>query len=217
MAGQGSGAKNAGAKFERDTAKILGAWWGFPFHRTPGSGSLHWSKSNNVAGDIVTPPEANCPYSIECKHHNSEWTLENAMMNTGDIKHWWSQCVSDALSVDKVPMLIFKRNRSKTFVALPYSSKLERYVSKSNTKLIPYMTTQIEYKDNLGRLNRYLVLILTQEAMVETPKETFVSISVHKDWKDWVKDSRISADYVEEDHIAEEDYSHSIDNLLSGL
>lgn len=212
MAKQGSGARNKGSKFERDTAKYLSEWWGYEFHRTPGSGSLHWSSSNNVAGDIVTPLEANFPYVVECKDHNDEWTLESVVLNQRNIKHWWNQVVDDALSVGRVPMLIFKRNRSSTFIMLPYNERLDAELAKQQTN---FMITYVSYKDMQDRENRFKVIVFTKEDLKTLGKLFFTTLYPNKNWADA---SRATVDYAEEQKaISPSDYTGIIDDLLSDI
>jgi hypothetical protein len=108
--------REKGAGFERQVAKLLSAWWGVEFHRTPQSGGLHWQKDNRVAGDIVAPVEIAVifPFSIECKKHE-DWNFEQVIKGTGEIPSWWNQCVNDANNTGKIPLLIFTKNFSPIY------------------------------------------------------------------------------------------------------
>lgn len=103
-----------GQSFERVVAKILSTWWGEEFHRTPSSGGLHWKRDNRVTGDVVTPENSNFPFSIECKKVEG-WNFEQLLKDTGEISNWWNQCFRDSNEVDKIPLLIFSKNRSPIY------------------------------------------------------------------------------------------------------
>lgn len=153
--------------FELETAKNLSKWWGHDFHRSPASGGLHWAGSNNVAGDIVAPLEANFPFVVECKNRE-EWTLENLFLNNKDIKNWWAQVVGDAKETGKVPMLIYTRNHAKTFVTLPYNVPTIIDLELEEQSL---MVSNITYEDEYGDIHTYKTFTTVLEAVTSiTPK-----------------------------------------------
>lgn len=123
MAKKGINGRAKGAKFELETAKGISAWWGTKFHRTPGSGGLHWKSDNRVTGDITPGSDAveDFPFSVECKKVE-DWNFEQIIKGVGEVRDWWSQCHADALTVDKVPLLIFTKNRSPSYYMMPYRS-----------------------------------------------------------------------------------------------
>lgn len=208
MASQGSGARTKGSNFERKTAKSFGGWWNAEFHRTPGSGSLHWSSSNNVAGDVVTPTEANFPFVIECKDHKDNWTLESVVLNKSDVKNWWAQVVNDAISVNKVPMLVFKRNRSDIFIMLPYNTTLFTYLEENT---IDCMITYVQFKSLNGEFIRYKVIVFTQPNLFLF-KKNFTRTIYHSDWK---SESLITKDAYKE--IDKSEYDHIVGSLIDKL
>ncbi len=121
MASRGKGSKQKGSGYERRIAKILGEWWGEPFRRTPNSGG--WDKqvddgSVMATGDIIPPHGSAWPFSVECKNQEG-WTLE-AIMSGRCVRFlkWWEQCRKDARTVEKLPLLIFTRNRQPDFAAI---------------------------------------------------------------------------------------------------
>lgn len=115
--------KQKGSDFERKVAKLLQKWSGYEFHRTPGSGSLHWENDKRVVSDIVPSTELkNWKFSIECKKvEKSQWEFSNLLDGTSMVlKSHWKQCYDDAKSEGLLPMLIFSKNRRSIFVMLPY-------------------------------------------------------------------------------------------------
>ena len=114
-------------EYERTIAKALSAWWGFEFRRTPSSGA--WSTqgrvfagkpvaSNDFHGDIVAPPEAHFPFSVECKCYQTVDLYLALYSREGVLFNWWEQSMHDAQRVKKWPMLVFKGNNKKPLVAV---------------------------------------------------------------------------------------------------
>jgi hypothetical protein len=101
-------------------AKLLGNWWGHPFRRTPGSGG--WAASGHRAsqsfhGDIVAPPEAKFPFSVEIKSYKSV-DLYLSLYGTPMLYSFWEQCKTDANRVHKRPMLIMKEDYKDALMAI---------------------------------------------------------------------------------------------------
>lgn len=105
--------RGKGARGERQVAKEFASWWGSDFARTPMSGGFHTRKFRqewNAEGDLVTPDES-FPFSIECKWHEG-WTLDKLITASDkcEIWSWWQQALDQAENINKIPMLVFKRN-----------------------------------------------------------------------------------------------------------
>lgn len=111
--------REKGKSFELKVSRILSEWWGMDFRRTPNSGGFHWRNDHRVAGDIIPPPGAKFPFTVECKKHES-WDFEQIVKNTGDVEKFWQQACSDAERVQLKPMLIFSKNRSPDYVMMFY-------------------------------------------------------------------------------------------------
>jgi len=111
--------KAKGSAYEQKIANRLSSEFGVEFRRVPLSGAIDYLK-----GDIWTPHDtAWWPYAVECKHYKDiEWN--NLLTSrTTDILQFWRQAVREAEVMKKKPLLIFRWNRSKDFVA--YSDDLE--------------------------------------------------------------------------------------------
>lgn len=176
-------------------AKALGAWWGEDFHRTPGSGGLHWSAGHNVAGDITVPDHSGFPFVVECKNQEGGWTLESVMLDKHTIKDWYAQVVEDARRVNKVPMLIFTRNYADEFVMMPYNE--DNYKSFQEAKQ-PVMRTSVEYEVEISNsTERFDVMITTVEGLTSFEPEFYNPSNL----LDWDEVTRLSDDIedVEED------------------
>lgn len=198
--------KNKGDTFERKTAKILGDWWGSKFSRTPQSGGAHWLADNNAVGDIVTPPHAGFPLVIECKHRES-WTLDNVFLNNKEPHTWWAQVVGDSNRVDKVPCLIFTRNRAKIFVALPY---VETIYEDVRHKSEPVMRTDFII-ENIRKDKLYFdVIVMTIDTLTDfTPSY----IKYHYDDFNLEPYRTVESETTEEN----KDEDKAIDNIMDRI
>lgn len=108
--------RNKGQRGERKVAEIISDWWGADFTRTPSSGGFRTKEFReewNAEGDLVTPDE-DFPFSVECKWQEG-WTFDE-MLTAPRCKPWlWWEQTLDQTTVNKMPLLIFKRNRKPWF------------------------------------------------------------------------------------------------------
>ncbi|WAB24988.1 hypothetical protein M3_0037 [Lysinibacillus phage vB_LfM_LysYB1] len=154
-----------GAGFERVAAKLLTEWWGAEFHRTPASGGLHWKRDNRVAGDIVAPAEAtDYPFSNECKKVEG-WNFEQIIKGTGLVTDWWSQCCRDASETDKIPLLLFSKNRSPIY----YMVHQEHHIKIVDLPNRNYFITTFELEDK-----EHCVAIGMFDDLLSIPKASIV-------------------------------------------
>lgn len=116
--------KAKGSAYEQKIADLLSKEFNKEFRRVPLSGSIDYLK-----GDIWTPHDtAWWPYCIECKHYKEiEWN--NLLTSkTTNIFGFWTQTLREAETMNKKPLLIFRWNRSKDFVAYADDIKVENFV-----------------------------------------------------------------------------------------
>lgn len=108
-----SASKLKGSAYESKIVKILRQELGLDFHRTPHSGALSYFKS-----DIFLPSDtAGFRFNIECKHYAEiEWNNLLTAKST-EIHQFWEQAKTQADTMSKSPLLIFRWNRSSDFVA----------------------------------------------------------------------------------------------------
>lgn len=104
--------KNKGSAFEREVAKALTKWTGHDFHRTPGSGALHWKNDARVVSDIVPPQDfPEWRISVECKCYSKQtYTCDFQSLLDESSTMWkhWEQAVIDAKRESLTPFLITK-------------------------------------------------------------------------------------------------------------
>lgn len=123
-----SRAKGARAELQiRDKLRDL---TGHKFERTPSSGAL--SPALMMKGDLFIP-NVNNLYSIEVKHYeNDQFTTSIYSAKEPTLFKWWDQAIRQANQTSKKPLLIFKHDRSKNFVAfkdMPDKDFLYTYIN----------------------------------------------------------------------------------------
>lgn len=96
----------------RDTLRKL---TGLPFERTPLSGAL--DAKHGLKSDLYIPNEKNF-YAIEVKHYADDH-LDSRLLTGKDpqLLDFWKQTLRQAEETNKKPLLVFKFDRSKIFVA----------------------------------------------------------------------------------------------------
>jgi hypothetical protein len=109
------GGRAKGSVFERKVAKIFADWSGSDVNRTPLSGGWAKNAKHGVKNDLIST-DPNFPFGVECKHQE-KWLVEELLYNKVKIFEWWKQ-VTEETPKDKIPLLVFHRNRSETFAML---------------------------------------------------------------------------------------------------
>lgn len=104
-----------GAKAETDAKNILKKYTGLGWERTPGSGAL--DEKHMLKGDLYCPGKENL-YCVEVKHYEDDHLTSQLLTSKNpQLIQWWEQAVRQGIQVGRKPLLIFKHNRSKMFVA----------------------------------------------------------------------------------------------------
>lgn len=131
-----------GAGFEGKVAKALSAALPLTFIRSPGSGARvggqNFEKFGAMFGadamklfvaDVVPTNERDVGYtfkwSIECKFYAQVETFSNLFMGNSNVYKWFEESVIDAAKVNKKPILIWKWNQTKIFVAIEDTGDLD--------------------------------------------------------------------------------------------
>lgn len=104
-----------GARTETTVRDILRKHTGLQWERVPGSGAL--DEKHGLKGDLYIPNERN-RYAVEVKGY-AEDHLTSAVLSSKSpqLIQFWEQAVRQSRQVNKEPILIFKYDRSKVFVA----------------------------------------------------------------------------------------------------
>ena len=104
-----------GSKAETVIRDALRKATGLSWERTPGSGAL--DPKHKLKGDLYVPDAANL-YCVECKHYADDHLTSKVLTDKSpQLLEWWAQAVRQGEQVGRKPLLIFKFDRSKLFVA----------------------------------------------------------------------------------------------------
>jgi hypothetical protein len=116
--------KAKGSAFEAKIAERFTKEFGKDFKRVPLSGALEWMK-----GDIICIQDtAWFPYTIECKHY-AELDWNNLLTaKSNDMYSFWHQTMREAAVMKKKPLLIFRWDRSKDYVAFEDNIVVTSYI-----------------------------------------------------------------------------------------
>ncbi len=104
--------------------KLTGLMW----ERTPLSGAL--DAKHKMKGDVYVP-EVNTKFCVEVKHYADDHISTKLLTTKSVFYDWWAQTVREAEQMGKAPLLIFKHNRSKWFVA---SKSTDLYLSIADSE-----------------------------------------------------------------------------------
>lgn len=111
------------------------------WERVPNSGALR--AEHGLKGDLYIPQNNNI-FCVEIKHYKDDQITSKLLSGKNPIfMEWWDQTIREAGEVKKIPLLIFKYDRSKWFAAFEklnfqYSHKeLSRYIvlNDDNSKI----------------------------------------------------------------------------------
>jgi hypothetical protein len=107
--------RQKGARTETLARDMLRKHTGLNWERVPGSGAL--DPKHLLKGDLYVPGSTN-RFCVEVKGYADDH-INSGLLTHKDpqLLEWWKQTQRQALQVDKLPLLIFKYDRSKLFVA----------------------------------------------------------------------------------------------------
>jgi Holliday junction resolvase len=119
--------RDKGSRGEYLVRDLLREHTGLGFERVPLSGALAYLK-----GDIYIPNRHN-RYCIECKFYEESALNDKILTNkSNNLIKWWAKIVEQATNQKQEPLLLFKYNRSKIFVAtqeLPTNTNNYLYIA----------------------------------------------------------------------------------------
>jgi hypothetical protein len=121
--------KRKGNRFERRCAALLAEFTGEPFRRIPSSGAFNKFGGVKVAeyvfsGDTICD-RAGLQFSIEAKNQKAfSFVALLKDPNKAEFSKWWRQCVEDAVSVKRLPMLMFKPDTQEDFVCITEEGRI---------------------------------------------------------------------------------------------
>jgi hypothetical protein len=116
--------KTKGRSFEYVVRDLFTESFNTQFERVPLSGALSYLK-----GDVYAPWKPDFPWCIEAKHHkevpwNNVLTAKSALL-----LDFWRQTTREAAVMKKLPLLIYRWDRSKNYVCwLDEDINIQNYV-----------------------------------------------------------------------------------------
>jgi hypothetical protein len=118
-------ARAKGARTETTVRDLLKKHTGLGWERVPGSGAL--DPKHLLKGDLYVPGRTNL-WCVEVKGY-AEDHLTSAILTgkSPQLIEFWQQAVRQGHQVSKQPLLIFKYDRSKVFVAFEEMPTTNRY------------------------------------------------------------------------------------------
>ncbi len=113
----GKMSKDKGGRGEREACKLLTAWWGAEFAKTPGSGAIATILNMHdigLTGDAITPEDF--PFNVEVKRHDSDWNFEQLIKSDkAEVWGWWTQTRNQADYTGEKPLLMMRKNHNPWF------------------------------------------------------------------------------------------------------
>lgn len=107
--------REKGARTELKVRDWLREYTGLTWERVPASGAL--DEKHGLKGDLYIPGERNI-YCVEVKGYaDDHLTSQLLTSKSPTLIDWWRQTVREAGQVKRKPLLFFKFDRSKIFVA----------------------------------------------------------------------------------------------------
>jgi len=111
-----------GRTAELKARDVLRKYTNLDWERVPLSGALN--AKHKLKGDLYIPETKNT-FCVEVKHYKDDHLTSKVLTDKSPkFLEWWNQTTREASEVNKDPLLIFKYNRSKWFVAMegPWAS-----------------------------------------------------------------------------------------------
>jgi len=174
-----------GSRFELVIAKLLQAWYGGVWKRTPLSGG--WSKGADfeVAGDVT----CNLKNRLHIEAKNREgWCLDDLVTGrratgTSSVLEWWEQSCREAKTrygeQPRWPLLLFTRNRAPVMIMLTEElfNRLDSY-GGGLAQLLP----MLRYRVEKGKYGAGPVVIMSAEVFFARMRPPKASPN-HKKWQ----------------------------------
>ena len=121
--------KDKGTRAENSLKKLLKEKTGLGWERTPLSGAL--DAKHLLKGDLYIPGEKN-KYCIEVKHY-AESAINHLLISgvNPQLIKWWEQAEREAMENKALPLLVFKHDRSKWYMAIEDCGLYHKYITLS--------------------------------------------------------------------------------------
>jgi hypothetical protein len=138
--------KQKGARAENAAKDILIKYTKLNWQRIPLSGAL--DAKHGLKGDLYIP-NVNNVFCIEVKHYADDKITSKILTDKeSQLQKWWLQTIREADEINKIPLLIFKFDRSKWFVGFNNHAITNSYSSQLNMPKTTYRW--LEYNWNVN-------------------------------------------------------------------
>lgn len=129
--------RQKGARAENGAKGMLIKYTELDWQRTPGSGAL--AVAHKLKGDLYIPDCKN-KFCVEVKHYKDDHLTSKILTDKNpQLLQWWKQTLRQADQVDRVPLLIFKFDRSKWFVAFTEDAFAKKWMNGNYKYLVLYV------------------------------------------------------------------------------
>ena len=148
--------RQKGARAEAAAKGLLIKHTGLDWQRTPGSGALN--AAHKLKGDLYIPDCKN-KFCVEVKHYKDDHLTSKIITDKNpQLIKWWEQAIRQGEQTGREPLLLFKFDRSKWFVAFKTDALYhENEVSSMNTLRYTYLTVDTdEYRFHTAKLEEWL-------------------------------------------------------------
>jgi hypothetical protein len=117
--------RQKGARTELKVRELLRDYTDLNWERVPASGAL--DEKHGLKGDLYIPGEKN-RYCVEVKGYaDDHLTSQILTSKSPTLIDWWEQTLRESLQVKRDPLLFFKFDRSKIFVAFETMPSSDQY------------------------------------------------------------------------------------------
>ena len=133
-----------GARVETQVRDVLRDYSKLQWERVPASGALN--EKHGLKGDLYVPSKTNT-YCVEVKGYADDHLTSEILTGKNPIIFsWWEQTMRESMQVGRLPLLVFKFDRSKMFVAF----------EEKPTKHYRYMFISGDYEFYVAKLEDWL-------------------------------------------------------------
>lgn len=117
--------RQKGARTELKVRELLREYTDLNWERVPASGAL--DEKHGLKGDLYIPGEKN-RYCVEVKGYADDHLTSQVLTSKSPtLIDWWQQTLRESLQVKREPLLFFKFDRSKIFVAFEQMPTSDQY------------------------------------------------------------------------------------------
>ena len=143
-----------GSRAEAAAKGLLIKHTGLDWQRTPGSGALN--AAHKLKGDLYIPDCKN-KFAVEVKHYKDDHLTSKILTDKSpQLLKWWEQAVRQGMQTGREPLLLFKFDRSKWFVAFNAHALEDLHPKDLAYKYFTFTNTNNEHPIYIAKLEEWL-------------------------------------------------------------